>query len=221
MLNTAMVRWSGLALMIAGLLFGTFMFFHPANTPEGALNPIWTPVHLMWFVSYLLILFGLNGMYPVLANEPGRLASAAWILSFFGTALSLPIAAWDSFIVPYLAHHALEMITQIEEVSMELSVLVFRLIFFLMALTFSLGFILLGVSALRSRTLPRVGGLLVLVGAPVFWLGAILFSKGSLGNAVTIIGAVSFGVGIGWFGYGLWSQRLGLIGVTSGPSQAA
>jgi hypothetical protein len=35
--------WNGIALMLAGLIFAAFMFFHPANTPAGALDPIWLP----------------------------------------------------------------------------------------------------------------------------------------------------------------------------------
>ena len=70
-------RSSGLALVLAGILFGTFMFFHPLNNPTGALNPIWVPIHLMWFVSYLLILFGLNGIYPILASASRRVGTLA------------------------------------------------------------------------------------------------------------------------------------------------
>jgi hypothetical protein len=194
-------RSKGLALVIAGVLFGTFMFFHPPNNPTGALNPIWAPIHLMWFISYLLILFGLIGIRPVLASESVRMGKLAWILSFLGTALSLPIAAWDAFIVPYLAVHSPEMITQVEETSMELPVLTFRLIVYLTVAIFSLGFVLLGIAAIRSRIMPRTAGLMVLIGAPLFWLGAIIFSQGSTGNAVTICGAVLFGIGIGWFGF--------------------
>jgi len=165
------------------------------------MNPIWAPIHLMWFISYILILFGLNGIYPIFASASTRLGKPAWILSFLGTALSLPIAAWDAFIVPYLAVHAPDMITQVEETSNELPVLTFRLIVYLTVIIFSIGFVLLGIATMRSRVLPRAAGLLVLVGAPMFWLGAIVFSQGSTGNSVTIVGAVLFGVGMSWFGY--------------------
>jgi hypothetical protein len=192
---------NGLALMLAGILFGVFMFFHPPNNPTGALNPIWAPIHLMWFISYLLILFGLIDIYPILVSLSVRMGRLAWSLSFLGTALSLPVAAWDAFIVPYLAVHAPEMITQVEETSMELPILTFRLIVYLTIIIFSFGFVLMGISIIRSRVMPRIAGLMVLIGAPLFWLGAIIFSQGSTGNIVTIIGAVLFGFGIAWFGY--------------------
>jgi hypothetical protein len=207
-------RWSGLAFMIAGLLFGTFMFFHPSNDFQGALNPIWTPVHVLWLVSYLLILLGLNVLPRQSANTVGRLDSIAYLLAFLGTALSLPIAVWDSFIVPYLAVHAPDMIKQIEELSLETPVLAFRIIFFIAVITFSLGFMLIGLSILRSPRqvpkqsprVPRLAGGLLSIGAPLFWIGAIGFSQSSLGNSVTMLGAVLFGVGLEWLGYVLWSR---------------
>ncbi len=111
------------------------------------------------------------------------------------------IAAWEAFIVPYLAVHAPDIITQVEQTSTELPAVTFRLIFFLTVITLSLGFVLLGIVAIGSRVMPRVAGLLVLVGTPLFWLGAVVFSHGSTGNAVTIGGAALLGVGISWFGY--------------------
>lgn len=208
-------RWSGLALAIAGILFGTFMFFHPSNDAQGAMNPLWTPVHVMWFVSYLLILLGLNAFPVNLGDEVGKLGFTAYILSFLGTALSLPIAVWDSFIVPYLAVHAPKMIEQIEESSLETSVLTFRIVFFLTVITFSLGFMLLGISLMRMHLLLRVAGGLLMIGAPLFWIGAIAFSKGSLGNVVTIIGAVFFGTGLVLLGYCLWSKVEKLVTTAS------
>jgi hypothetical protein len=209
MLNTQ-VGWSGIAFMVAGVLFSTFMFFHPSNDAQGALNPLWTPIHVMWFVSYLLILLGLNGLSKYLTNGVGRFGIAAYLISFLGTALSLPIAVWDSFIVPYLAVHAPEMIEQIEELSQETPVLVFRITFFLTVITFSLGFMLLGISIMRRNALilSRVMGGLLVIGAPLFWIGAIAFSKGSLGNLITIIGAVSFGIGLVLLGYSLQQKKL-------------
>ena len=43
-------------------------------------------------------------------------------------------------------------------------------------------------------------GLCLACGAPMFWVGALFVSKGSLGNVVTEIGALLFGVGIVFLG---------------------
>ena len=98
-------------------------------------------------------------------------------LSFIGTVLSLPIAVWDSFVIPYLAKHAPDFISQIEEISVETPVLVFRIIVFLTVFIFSLGFFLCGISLVRTRMAPRVAGVCLAVGAPLFWIGALFVSN--------------------------------------------
>lgn len=199
------MRWSGSLLLLAGLLFGTFMFFHPPNNPVGAQDPVWAPVHVAWLVSYLLMLFGLQGLQPMLRAAAGRFGVLAWTLALLSVALSLPIAAWDAFIVPFLAVHAPDLIVQVEETSPELPVVTFRMLFFLTVITFSVGFVLLGVALRRLSTPLRGAALPLALGAPVFWAGAVIFSEGPAGNAVTLVGAVLFGAGLARLGYALSS----------------
>jgi len=196
-------RLAGFLLILAGLLFGTFMFFHPANTPQGAMNPIWVPVHLAWFLAYVLLVCSFIPLYAAFVSSGQALIKVGYWLAFLGTILSLPIATWDSFVVPYLARHAPDFITQIEEVSLELPVLVFRIIFFLTVLLFSLGFLLSGLTLIPERLVPMPVGICLAVGAPLFWVGALVFSKGALGNLVTEAGALLFGVGLAGLGYKL------------------
>jgi hypothetical protein len=194
-MNLPAVRSSGIMLVVAGLLFGSFMFFHPPNTPQGAIEAIWVPVHSIWFCSYLLIVCSLVLLYP-LTSAAGVLGTFGYWLSFLGSVLSLPIAVWDSFIVPYLASHAPDFILQIEEISTETPVLVFRIIFFLTVIAFSIGFIIYSISLVRLQLLPIVAGVCLALGAPLFWVGAIFISKTSLSNIVTEMGAVLFGIGL-------------------------
>lgn len=205
MVKTPSLRWSGLLFMVAGGLFGTFMFFHPANNPQGALEPIWVPVHVLWFISYLLIACSLVPLY-VLISSQDRLTIISYWLSFIGTILSLPIAVWDSFVVPYLAKHAPDFIIQIEELSVEPSVFVFRVIVFLTIFLFCLGFILFGIASIRLQLLPKVAGGCVAAGAPLFWIGALFISKTAMGNLITEIGALLFGIGLVMLGKTLFAN---------------
>jgi len=200
------IRSAGLLLIVAGILFGSFMFFHPANNPQGALEAIWVPVHFAWFLSYLLIICSFIPLYVPLAISQNSLATISYWLSFIGTVLSLPIAVWDSFVIPYLAKHAPDFIPQIEEISTETPVLVFRIIVFLTVFIFSLGFILYGISLGKRSIAPIAVSVCLAVGAPLFWIGALFVSKGSMGNLVTEIGAFLFGVGLVILGVNLFSK---------------
>ncbi|MBW4522760.1 MAG: hypothetical protein KME16_24230 [Scytolyngbya sp. HA4215-MV1] len=187
------------------------MFFHPANTPRGALEAIWVPVHIAWFFAYLLIICSFVFLYQSLIASQTAFTKLGYWLSFLGTVLSLPIAVWDSFVIPYLAKHAPDFILQIEEVSMETPVLIFRIIVFLTILIFSLGFLLYGISVMQMRIAPKMAGAGLAVGAPLFWIGALFFSKGMLGNLITEIGAVLFGLGLLILGIHLVSNPLPLV----------
>jgi hypothetical protein len=200
------IRSGGLLLIAAGILFGGFMFFHPANNSQGALEAIWVPVHFAWFLSYLLIICSFMPLYVPLTTSQNSLVTISYWLSFVGTVLSLPIAVWDSFVIPYLAKHAPDFIPQIEEISSETPVLVFRIIVFLTVFIFSLGFFLYGISLVQTRIVPMVVGVCLVVGAPLFWIGALFVSKGSMGNLITEIGAFLFGVGLVIFGATLFSK---------------
>jgi hypothetical protein len=205
------LRISGVLLFLAGLLFGTFMFFHPANTPQGALEPIWVPVHCAWFLAYLLLICSFIPLYAPLVSVGHSLTNMSYWLAFLSTVLSLPIAVWDSFVIPYLAKHAPDFIAQIEEISLEPSVLVFRIIVFLTVFMSSLGFLLFGLALIRTQVAPVMAGVCLAVGAPLFWIGALFVSKGSLGNLVTEVGALLFGVGLILLGYTLLVRPLPMI----------
>jgi hypothetical protein len=153
------------------------MFFHPANNAQGALESIWVPVHCAWFLSYLLIACSFIPLYSLLVKPRFYFANISYWLAFIGTFLPLPIAAWDSFIVPYLAKYAPEFIAQIEEVSTESPVLIFRLILFLTVVIFSLGFIFYGITLIRKQLAPMIVGVCLSAGAPLFWIVLFFSSK--------------------------------------------
>jgi len=188
-------KFSGLGLIVAGILFGSFMFFHPVNNVEGALEKIWVPVHMMWFIAYLLIICSWVPLYALIIAH-GTLMKVSYWLSLIGTVLSVPIAVWDSFIVPYLAVHAPDFVLQIEEISVETPVVVFRIIVFLTIFIFCLGFILFGIESMRLQLLDKISSACLALGSPLFWIGALFVSKGPIGNLVTEIGGFLFGIGL-------------------------
>jgi hypothetical protein len=207
------LKISGLLLILSDILFAGFMFFHPTNNAQGALSPLWTPVHLAWFCAYLLIICSFLPLYVPIINLQNSFLSISYWLSFIGTVLSLPIAVWDSFIIPYLARHAPDFILQIEEISMETPVLIFRIIVFLTIFVFSAGFMMYGIAIAQTGIASVYVGLCLIVGAPLFWIGALFVSTTSLGNIATEIGAFLFGLGLINFGWSLikiCSQDTGL-----------
>ena len=52
MVNKNFIRWSGLILLIAGVLYIPGIF-HPPDTPEGVMYTAWIPVHVSFFIHHL------------------------------------------------------------------------------------------------------------------------------------------------------------------------
>jgi hypothetical protein len=230
-------RLAAILAGLAGLLFALVPVLHPPNTVAGALEPIWVPVHLAWLTSYVLILFALPTLF-VAANSPASPASptstalsdlsdlsalsapTAWtapspialtgfLLAFTGTALSITIATYDTFIVPTLAANVPPMIELINRTVEEPGLAAFHATYYLAVATFSLGFILLGLAMRSVPAVPRWAGPLLAVGAPLFWLGLGFRDPGGRESAVTMAGAALFGVGLIAVGQGLARHRGG------------
>ena len=75
----------------------------------------------------------------------------------------------------------------------------------LAAILFTIGYVLFGVTMIRTATLPRWSGVLVAVGAPAHLLGfgiAQLVSTGAW--PIAILGSVSPGAGLASPGHRLW-----------------
>jgi hypothetical protein len=73
-------------------------------------------------------------------------------------------------------------------------------VFLMLSVPFTLGFLLFGVVTMRAGVLPRWSGLLLI-------LGVVLLVAGSASHVIGIIAAAVFGLGLAWLGYALWSEK--------------
>jgi len=205
-------RLAAILAGLAGLLFALVPVLHPPNSTAGALAPAWIPVHLAWLASYVLILFALPTLFMA-ANRPppastaltapSPLALTGFLLAFTGTALSIPIASYDTYIVPTLAAYAPPLIDLMNRTVGDPGITALHATYYLAIATFSLGFILLGFALRRASGVPRWGGPLMAVGAPLFWIGVGFRGPGARESYVTMAGAILFGVGLAAVGQGI------------------
>lgn len=191
------VRWGGLAAMMGGALYTLFMFIHPANDPTGMTTALWTPVHVAWLISVLLILLGLVGLYLEHADQMGALGLAAFVVAFCGNALLVAGTFIDAFVLPTLALGLPEALEN-PPVSLMIALL-------LTYLLFALGYVLFGIVIMRWGVLSRWAGLLLAVGAPLFLVGVATVQP------IAIVGAVLFGAGWMWLGFTMLSGKEALV----------
>jgi len=214
---TVLHRLAAILAGLAGLLFALVPVLHPPNTIAGALQPAWLPVHLAWLASYILILFALPTLFlaanqtptaaPALSG-PSALSLTGFLLAFTGTALSIPIATYDTYVIPTLSNYAPPLIELINQTVVDPGIAAFHATYYLAIATFSLGFILLGLALRRASGVPKWGGPLLALGAPLFWIGVGFRGLGERESFVTMAGGIVFGAGLIVVGQGLARRRV-------------
>ena len=67
-----LVRWSAIAWLLSALTGIISVALAPSDYAVNAvLGSLWTPMHAVLTVSYMLFLFGLMGFYLARADRPG------------------------------------------------------------------------------------------------------------------------------------------------------
>jgi hypothetical protein len=201
MSTTNLIRWSGLASVLAGVLYALAAFLHPVGEDLAAVNSsLWVPAHLVYWVSVLLMQLGLVGLYARQVEKTGWLGLVGFVLAFIGTAVVGTILFMVSTMIPLIAAEAPAIFDQAMTPPPIFSLLVF-------ILGFGLGYILFGVASMRARVFSRWTGLFLIIGVSFFMVSeAPLFDR-TLSHMIVTIGDVVFGLGFAWMGYTLWSEK--------------
>ena len=95
--TTTLFRLSGLALLVALPVQVAGWLVHPQGERiVDLLSPFQTPAHLIMFVSWLLVLLGLPGLYLYQANRAGLLGLIGFIASVFTTVTVIFIVLYEA-----------------------------------------------------------------------------------------------------------------------------
>ncbi|MFQ5813958.1 MAG: hypothetical protein ACE5I2_12360 [Anaerolineae bacterium] len=192
MLTSKLIRWSGLACMVGGLLHGVSRVILAAlglNLPESAskgTRGAWVIWWTLLVISFMLIQLGLAGLYASQAQGTRGAGLIGFLLASIGTTLAAGVGYTSAFAVPSVMKEAPALPSFVE-------ISPFFEVQLLSYLVFALGWCLLGIATVRARVLPR-------------WAGVLLTVGGVLSLAPwAVIGPVVLGLALVWMGYTLWS----------------
>ena len=191
MSSSDLVRWGGLAAILAGVLlvvadllnlaigFGDEPFSEVATTGTHALQS-WIRL-----IGAVLLLIGLVGLYARQSEAAGPLGLAGFLVAFLGTALITGFLWAALFIVPALAVEVPAFLDEVEGLPPGL---------FVALITFCVGWLLFGIATLLARVYPRTAALVLIIGAvlailPLPFTGIVL------------------AVAVGWLGFALFTGR--------------
>jgi hypothetical protein len=203
-MNTQASRWGGLAFLIAGgfQIFGSV--FHGDNAdPLAILNPMWVAVQLALLAFYVLSCVGLWGLSQSPHWRAGWLGKVGFGLALLGSAATVITSVGFAFPLPaYAAQQATpKPLMELLDPAGPLAWLFYVTLAYVVL--FVPGYVLVGISVMRSPGLPRWAGLLIALGILASFMGA-----GLPGLFIArIVGGVVFALGLMWLGYALWAPR--------------
>src|SRR5215210_2151871 len=199
--SARLFRWCGLALVVGGVLLAVATSLHPSRETAAAIiasEVRLVAAHVLYTLSSLLVLLGLPGLYVAQRGGMGRLGLAGLLGAFVGTYL-IAVSGNFGFLAPVLAKESPAVINSIGLYPPVVG------LNGLAVIGFVAGYAVLGIAMARTPTLPRLAGIFVAVGGPVYLLGAgVALIVSSALWAVAVLGSVSLGAGLAWPGYRLW-----------------
>ncbi len=209
--------WSGFASILGGLLFGVAIVLHPLRDGISVFNSgvTYTAIHNLGVFGLMFQLFGLVGLYIREAEAMGNRGQISFIVVFFGQVLYICVLVVDGAVNPLLAKYAPELVHSTATGDADPMLLIA-----LPALgLYFLGYILFGTRLLRANVQPRLGSLLMTIGAPLYIVGGIsLLFLGPASPIISLIetaGAIPLGLGYILLGFNLRSGVNLQTGLTS------
>jgi hypothetical protein len=202
-----LIRWSGLAAVLAGIIFAVIQPIHPLEVVANVTTPAWAIITSFKTAMCLLFLLGITGIYARQVNKAGWLGLAGFLLLFLAWALQAAFVFAEAFILPLLATSAPQFVNGVlgnlargEASAVDLGAL--PLIYQLgVAVTYMLGGLVFGIATLRAGILPRWAAGLLAVTAALTPLAALA------PHAIQRLAAIPMGLALACLGYALWSER--------------
>jgi hypothetical protein len=205
-----LIRWAGLAAIVAGLIFAGIQPIHPADELASVTTPAWAIITPVKTVMCLLFLLGIVGLYARQARKVGWLGLAGFLLLSLSWALQTAFVFAEAFIMPPLAAASPEFVDSFMGVASGRASTVnlgaLPAIYTVVGVAYMLGGLLFGLATLRAGILPRWAAGLLAVAATLTPLAALL------PHHIQRLAGMPVGLALAWLGYALWAERAARAG---------
>src|SRR5215207_4369707 len=203
---SSLIRWSGLAALVAGLIFAGIQPIHPPDVVASVTTGAWAIITPVKTAMCFLILLGITGIYARQVEEAGWLGLAGFLLFGLMWALTAAFQFAEGLIVPPLAADAPTFAVGFEGISSgspsEVSLGILPAVYSLTSVLYLVGGVLFGVATFRAGILPRWAGGGLAVGTVAPLVLSLL-----LPHEFIRLAAVPTGIALALLGYALWSER--------------
>lgn len=203
-------KLGGLFLILGSILLLAYSILFPILLPVNEmrhdlttviLNPNWIWIAAVAFTGIIFMIFGFTAVYSKLYAESGIVGLLGYIFVVIAYIFQACQVTWEIFLYPVLASNQASMFLFRDFVLQHNSLVgVFHGI---AGSTIFIGIILFCIALVRSRSFPKLAGILIFIGAFLYGLGPIL----SVLLAIAGIFILSLGCSI--LGLNLMKKRAG------------
>lgn len=200
-----LIRWSGLASMVAGIIFASIQPIHPPDVLASVTTTEWSIITTFKLAMCLFFLLGIAGLYARQVEQAGRLGLVGYLVFSLSWALQSSFVFIEVLVLPVLATASPQFVTsylgvvngQPGEMNIGALPATYNL---LVGIPYMLGGLLFGIATFRARVLPRLPASLLAVVAVLTPTAALL------PHAIQRLAGMPMGLAIAWLGYVLWSE---------------
>jgi hypothetical protein len=204
--HAELIRWAGLAALIAGLCYAFVGVFHPANAPGSVTTTRWEVVHVVACAMSFFGVIGLAGLYARQAAKVGWLGLAGFVLLSLWMVLIMGFSFVEAFVLPHMATTTPSFVDGWMKMfnggSSTFNMGALPALWTLTAPLYIGGGLLFGIATFRARILPRGAAVLLALGTVV---APPLASQLSLAWQPKV--AIPTGLALAWLGYALMTER--------------
>jgi hypothetical protein len=203
---SSLIRWSGLAALVAGLIFAGIQPIHPPDVLSSVTTGEWAIITTLKLAMCLLFLIGIAGIYARQVERAGWLGLAGFLLLTLSWWLQTAFVFAEAYILPELANAAPQFVESFLGIvnpgsPVEMNIGVLPAAYGLLGILYMLGGLLFGIATLRAGILPRWPAGLLAVAALLTPAAALL------PHDIQRLAAIPVGLALAWLGYALWSER--------------
>ncbi len=199
----AIIRATGVAAMVAGLMFVVIQPLHPDDVLASVTTDAWAVIHYATLAMLALFVVGVTGIYASQVEKMGWLGLAGFVVLVIGLVLTGIGTAIEALVQPLVAENdpafVEGMLAMVHGQPIASDLGAIPLLWNAASAGFMGGTLVFGLASFRAGVISRWASAIFAVG-----LFATAPVAGLLGTPR--VAAVPIGMGLAWMGYSLWAQ---------------
>lgn len=201
-----LIRWTGLAAIVAGIIYAGIQPIHPLDTLASVTTNAWAIITPLKTVMSFLFLLGIGGIYARQVRETGWLGLISFLMLSLAWALQSAYIFVEAFVLPPLAATSPKFVEAIffgviTGRATEVNLGALPAIYAVLGLLYVFGGLLFGIATFRAGILSRWAAGLLAAASALTPLAALF------PHEIQRWAGIPVGLAIAWLGYALWSER--------------